>query len=237
MAIGSISSDMLHLELRQLGAKKIHSNINRVMVVKFEINPDLNVSYFLHIKDEEKIYIQRIEPYPIRNYRFETIENIINFIKKDVELFRNAANSSNFDLFLDMITKNFEVRKEIEDLFLSNNVPHELLEAFVAKENTLLQDILATEHIALGENIEKYDGEEINQKNTLEARIDKDNKAGKYVKDIYGEEEIIHPAVLSDMITDMIKKNMSSEVKAMKKELIEELTDKVADKVMKQLKK
>ena len=237
MAMGSISSDMLHLRIKQLGASKIHSNISRVMVVKFEINPHLNVSYFLHVKDEEKIYIQRIEPYPVRNYRFETIDNIISFIQKDVELFRNASNSRNFELFLDMITKNFEVRKEVEDLFLSNNVPSERLIDFIKKESGVLDEIIHSEHVKLNADVTTYEGQEVKQKNSLEERIDKEKKAGKYVKDLYGEADIVHPAVLSDMVGDIIDNKFSESKRALKEELVKELTDEVTEKVLKRLKK
>ena len=237
MPMGSISSDMLHLRLKQLGASKIHSNISRVMVVKFEINENLNVSYFLHVKDEEKIYIQRIEPYPVRNYRFETIDNIISFIQKDVELFRNASNSHNFDLFLDMITKNFEVRKEVEEFFLSNNVPAEVLAKFVEREAGLLDEIIHSDHVKLNADIEAYHGNEAKQKNSLEERIDKEKKPGKYVKDIYGEADIVQPAVLNNMIGDLIENKFEESKRALKEELVKELTDEVTAKVLKRLKK
>ena len=207
------------------------------MVVKFEINANLNVSYFLHVKDEEKIYIQRIEPYPVRNYRFETIDNIISFIQKDVELFRNASNSHNFDLFLDMITKNFEVRKEVEEFFLSNNVPAEVLAEFVKKEAALLDEIVNSDHVKLNADVEAYEGTETKQKNSLEERIDKEKKPGKYVKDIYGEADIVQPAVLNNMVGDIIENKFAESKRSLKEELVKELTDEVTEKVLKRLKK
>lgn len=237
MARGTISSDMLHLRLKQLGASKVHSNLSRVMVVKFEINEDLNVSYFLHVRDEEKIYIQRIEPYPVRNYRFETIENIISFIKTDVELFRNASNSHNFDMFLEMISKNYEVRKEVEELFLSNNVSPKVLADFIDREATLLNEIINSEHVKLNADIEPYRGDETKQRACLQDRIDKEKKPGKFVEDIYGETDIVQPGVLSKMVRDIIDDRFEDSRKALKEELVKELTDEVTEKVLQRLNK
>lgn len=128
MAKYSISADLLSLELRQMGASKVNIHSSQNLLIQFDITDELSLSYFCNIRDEGKIFIQRIEPYPIRNYSFESVANILSFIRNDVELFANAVKSSNFSLFLDIINNNYFIRKDLEQLFLLNNVPHGLLE-------------------------------------------------------------------------------------------------------------
>lgn len=136
-----ISVDLIGMELRQLGASEVHINSSKVLYVEFDLKDNLCISYFINIRDEGKIYIQRIEPYPIRNYGFETVDNVLGFIRRDVNLFANASKSSNFNLFLKIIDTNYFVRKELEELFLMNNVPHGLLENLLEDASQILEKI------------------------------------------------------------------------------------------------
>ncbi len=153
MAKHIISVDLLGMELRQLGASKVQINSSKVLYVQFDIKDNLCISYFFNIRDEGKIYIQRIEPYPIRNYGFETVENILSFVRRDVELFANASKSSNFPLFLKIIDTNYYVRKELEQLFLMRNVPHGLLEELLEDDLRILEKIKGAEFSALEESL------------------------------------------------------------------------------------
>lgn len=137
----TVSSDILHLELKQIGATAVKIFSTKSALIVFEINDELTVSYFCTIRNEEKVSLQRIEPYPVKNLQFETIDDIVDFIKRDVKVFENASNSSNFKTFLNIIEKNYQVRKEMEDLFLMNNVPEELLREFEALEDEYLQKL------------------------------------------------------------------------------------------------
>ena len=82
MIKSSISADMLGLSLRQMGAN-IQVNSSKILFVEFKISEKLTVSYFCNIRDEDQVYLQRIEPYPVRNFRFEEVENILKFIKNN----------------------------------------------------------------------------------------------------------------------------------------------------------
>lgn len=159
MIKSSISADMLGLSLRQMGAN-IQVNSSRILFVEFKINENLTVSYFCNIKDEEQVYIQRIEPYPVRNFRFEKVDNILKFIKNDVTLFANASQSSNFPLFLEIIDTNYYVRKEIEHLFLLKNVPHGLMEDLLAENKAILEKIKNSEISDLEDGAVPYTSEE-----------------------------------------------------------------------------
>lgn len=221
MARSSVSADMLHLSLKQLGATTIQSGTSRVAVVKFEINPELTVSYFYYIKDEEKIYLQRIEPYPVRNYRFETVENIISFIKKDVEQFENASKSTNFKLFLNIIHTNYEVRRELEELFLLHNVPHNMLKDVLEKENEVLEQIKNTEHIALKNDPGRFAGEEAELQNVFESGIEMAPSNINNPSELYGEISSPHPSILASIIQDAVTSSMEN----MKKDIINEIRD------------
>ena len=145
----SVSTDMLHMELKQLGASVIKAFPTKAVVIVFNIDDDLTVSYFCHVRDEEVVSLQRIEPYPIKDYRFDNVDSIIEFIKQDVNMFRNASNSSNFKKFLDIIEKNYQARKDMEDLFLMSNVSPEVLDTLENLEDEFLGKIKNIEKIQL----------------------------------------------------------------------------------------
>ncbi|MEE1038120.1 MAG: hypothetical protein U0K95_03055 [Eubacterium sp.] len=145
----TVSTDMLHLELKQLGADKIVRFPTKVVVVRFELMEDVYCSYFCHVRAEDKVYLQRIDPYPIRNHRFQNIDEIIKFIKKDLAKFQNAAKSHNFKKYLEIIDKNYQVRSDMEDLFLENNVPEEVLDKLNELESQMLKNIEEIERITL----------------------------------------------------------------------------------------
>ncbi len=220
MARSNISADMLHLSLKQLGGK-VRTASSKVTVVKFEINPTLTVSYFLHIRDEEKIYLQRIEPYPVRNYKFETVDNIVQFIKKDVEQFENASKSSNFELFLEVINTNFEVRKELEALFLLHNVPHLSMEEILKAEKETLSRIASAEHTALKNNPGTFPGENADLGDIYE--MDQDISEATDAKMLYGESKQQHHGPIYDIVKDALKEVMDESKEDLKKEIIAEL--------------
>lgn len=141
MINNNISLDILLMGCKQMGATDIDSNSTKLHIIKFKISEELTVSYLCNAKDEEKIFLQRVEPYPIRNTQFESVENILKFIKKDVLLFKNAAKSRNFKIFLDIVNKNYLIRRNIEDLFLFHNVDREFLEKVWANVNNMLEKI------------------------------------------------------------------------------------------------
>ncbi len=228
MSKSSVSADMLHLNLKQLGATQIQSGTSRVSVFKFEINQELTVSYFCYIKDEEKIYLQRIEPYPVRNYRFETVENIVSFISKDVEQFRNASKSSNFNLFLEIIHTNYEVRRELEELFLLHNVAHDELEEALTKEQAVLDNIKNTEHAtlqnALGEDL--TEGNFRKEMEKIHSQIER-GPSSMGASELYGDfgAKSALPSDLKYAINDAIRESLV------------DFKDEIRDEIKKEIKK
>ena len=98
---------------------------------------------------KEKIYLQRIEPYPIRHIKFESVDHIIEFVKNDVKQFRNATNSSNFDLFLEIANKIYQIDTDVEHFFLNHNVDTEDLEYIDHKLGRVLHKIEHSKKIKL----------------------------------------------------------------------------------------
>ncbi|MEG0918795.1 MAG: hypothetical protein RR967_02035 [Anaerovoracaceae bacterium] len=137
----NISNDLIKIAFRQLGAKEIKTTTTKMNVIIFEINEKLTVSYLCNAKDEEKIYLQRIEPYPIRHIKFESVDHIIDFVTEDIARFKNATNSSNYDLFLEIADKVYRVDTEVEHLFLNHNVNRENLEHIDDNLGWLLEKI------------------------------------------------------------------------------------------------
>jgi len=124
-----ISYDMINMELRQMGATNIESNATHIVIVDFDISEDMRISYLYNVKDENDIYLQRIEPYPIRKTKMHTEEDVISFIDADIKKFKRAYQSSKFSIFLNLINKVSTYDEEIEDLFLRYNIEREYAEA------------------------------------------------------------------------------------------------------------
>ena len=141
MANDNISWDILHMNLKQLGATNIETTPTKINRVEFKICPILTVSYFFNAKNEDKIFLQRIDPYPIQNMKFEDVDEILEFIKRDVTRFTNAAHSSNFPTFLRIMDKCYDLRKDIEKFFLLYNVDKNLLKKIEDELDMMIENI------------------------------------------------------------------------------------------------
>lgn len=144
MTSDNISNDLINIAFRQLGATKIKTTPTKMNVIEFEINEELRVSYLCNAKDEAKIYLQRIEPYPIRHIKFESVDHIIDFVKEDIKHFQNAAKSSNFNKYLEIANKIYRLDKDVEHLFLHYNVPSNDLDYIDEKLGHILDKIEET---------------------------------------------------------------------------------------------
>lgn len=128
MVSDNFSSDILNMALRQLGATSIDSSLCKMNLIKFEISPQLTLSYICNTMGEEKVYLMRISPYPIRNARFENLDSVVEYISRDITLYKNAANTSKYAKFIDISKKSYQIRTEVENLFLFHKVNREILE-------------------------------------------------------------------------------------------------------------
>ncbi len=136
-----VSSDMLTMAFKQLDATDIETINTKTILVNFTLENDTEVTYMCSAHEEGEIYLQRVLPYPIRQIKFGNTLDILKFINKDMKLFKNASKSSNFPLFLEIIEKNYDIRANIERLFLEHNVDHDFLTEVLNELNQVTIEI------------------------------------------------------------------------------------------------
>ena len=117
-----VSSEMINLRLRQMGATKIQGSLRSTNLVLFQIDEEFELKYIYNVKDDEVIYLQRLSPYPISRVKFQCEDDVIEFIQEDITTFRNARKSSNFDTFIKLTSTTSQLVETLEDLFLFYNV-------------------------------------------------------------------------------------------------------------------
>lgn len=107
-------------ELKKLGAK-VHDIQGIMFIVKFQIN-GYKISYLYHLNPDNTFTLERIKPYYMTIGEFKTEEAIVDIIKVDIEQFRNAMLSSNFDQFIEIDDHLTKLVRLFEDLYLYYNI-------------------------------------------------------------------------------------------------------------------
>ncbi|MCR1897677.1 hypothetical protein NSA47_01555 [Irregularibacter muris] len=114
-------------DLRELGCT-VDEIDNNIVYVKYYIHPESNpdtqfkLKYTYHRDNHGGFFIDRIRPYSLPLGRFETEEEIVKFILKDIELFSNAVNSNNFPEFVELGNRIETFKHSFESFFLHKNV-------------------------------------------------------------------------------------------------------------------
>ncbi|MGE4549508.1 MAG: hypothetical protein AB7C89_08175, partial [Intestinibacillus sp.] len=136
--------DLIGVVLRQLGASSIREISSIMHIVNFDLGDGTEVSYVFNITKNSRYFLQRMRPYPLPQGKFGDVQEIIEFITKDIAAFRNAHNSSNFNKFVHVTDKMSQLMVKMEDLFLHYNISgaelesfHQQLEALVRAADTL----------------------------------------------------------------------------------------------------
>jgi hypothetical protein len=138
MNINNAQGDSIEILLRQMGASDVTKIRGLLYFMTFKLSDDVEISYSYNINTKNKYFLQRIKPYPIPQGVFSDEYEIVSFIKKDLQKFSTAMNSSNFNLFIDVARKVNNITSMAEYLFLNYNVNvNQLL-----RINTELDDIL-----------------------------------------------------------------------------------------------
>lgn len=141
MNSNAIEGDLIEVNLRQAGASKIVEASSAMYLVEFNLIDDLTISYIYNITHKEKYYLQRIKPYPISQGKFADEQEIVAYITKDVNKFRNATLSSNFQAFLHVTKTVSTLTDRMEELFLNHNVDGTDLMILNDKIDTLISTI------------------------------------------------------------------------------------------------
>ena len=124
----TVTGDIIALKLRQLQTKDIRMIRSNMYFVDFELDDGTKVSYVFNITKGDKFFLQRMRPYAIVHGKFGTADEIVDFIRKDIAMFRNAVKSSNFPACIKTFQAGSEVSRQIERLFLTHNTDPQKLE-------------------------------------------------------------------------------------------------------------
>jgi hypothetical protein len=127
-------------ELKKMGARVL--DIQGIMYyVKFDLEGHA-ISYMYHLKDDNSFYMERIKPYTMPLGDYENEEEIVDVIRVDIEQFRNAMRSKNFDRFITIDDHISTLVRLFEDLFLYYNIDKEDLDQLDDRVNGVLETIL-----------------------------------------------------------------------------------------------
>lgn len=118
----TVEQDRATIIFRQMGGK-VKSIHGVQCYIKFCIDDSIEVYYVYNVNKDNEYYLQRIKPYPFGAGVFTSVDMIIQFVKEDLERFKNASLSSVFDIFIENNQRLNTLMESIENLFLRKNVP------------------------------------------------------------------------------------------------------------------
>lgn len=134
-----IRHEMCKDELKDLGARVI--DIQGIMfLVKFNLNSNA-VTYAYHLNEDNTFYLERVKPYFLSIGDYKSEEEIVDVIKVDIEQFKNAMQSSNYNQFIDIDHHLSQLVRLFEDLYLYYNINKEDLELLDADVDNILLKI------------------------------------------------------------------------------------------------
>ncbi|MCK8059076.1 MULTISPECIES: hypothetical protein [unclassified Fusibacter] len=134
-----IRHDMCKQELNSMGAKVL--DLQGVMTfVKFRFN-DTKIAYIYNIRPDNTYFFERVKPYAMAIGEFASEEEIIDLIKIDIEQFKNAMHSSNFNKFIEIDSDIAKTVRIFEDLYLYYNIRKEDLESLASEVSDMLAAI------------------------------------------------------------------------------------------------
>lgn len=138
-----IRHDLCKSELKDMGARII--DIQGIMsLVKFVINGH-TITYAYHVNEDNTFYLERVKPYflSIGDYAHE--EDIVDTIREDIDQFKNAMQSSNFEQFIEIDNHLSQLVRLFEDLYLYYNIEKPdlaRLDASVDEVLVIIKDIM-----------------------------------------------------------------------------------------------
>jgi len=134
-----IRHDICKEELKQMGAKFI--DIQGIMsLVKFYIN-GYKISYAYHLNEDNTYLLERIKPYFLSIGYYEYEEDIVDVIRTEIDQFKNAMKSSNFQQFIELDNHLSKLVRLFEDLYLYYNINKEDLATLDDSVDCILDNI------------------------------------------------------------------------------------------------
>ncbi len=127
-------------ELKAMGANML--DIQGIMYyVKFNLEGH-PISYMYHLKEDNTFYMERIKPYTMPLGDYDNEEDIVDVIRIDIDQFRNAMHSKNFERFITIDDHISTLVRLFEDLFLYYNIDKQDLDQLDGRVNAVLETIL-----------------------------------------------------------------------------------------------
>lgn len=147
----SVQGDTIEARLRYLGDAEIQKVTGTMYFVTFKFEDDVEVSYVYNINAKNKYFLQRIKPYPLPEGVFSNQDQVVEFIKRDFKKFKNAKNSSNFPLFLELTNMMNAVSHDMESFFLNYNMDKayitQLVDDLKKMKQTMDESKKGSEHV------------------------------------------------------------------------------------------
>lgn len=137
----TVSGDIINLKLRQMNASNITLVRSNMYIVDFTLENGVIVSYVFNITKKDKYFLQRMRPYAMVQGKYADTREIVRVIRADLEKFRNAAKSHNFEEFVEISQKNLRLTEEVEDMFLTHNIDKAELDQINSELDCLLKRV------------------------------------------------------------------------------------------------
>lgn len=132
-----ISQDTM--KLQQMGAKVNVIN-STLCYVRFDLSGFI-LEYVYNVNSKGNYFLERIKPYPLAIDQFESEQDVVELIKKDVEKFRNALNCHHIGSFITIARDISQTFRTFEDTFLNYNIPGEKVQKIHKKIQALALEI------------------------------------------------------------------------------------------------
>lgn len=121
-----ITSSVNKIKLKQLGAK-VESVQSKIYHVTFMVE-ETKLEYYYNINESGKFFLERMTPF-YKDFGVFTEENYaIKAIYEDVEYFKNAVNSKNYQRFVELSREIEKIHDDYSYLFLHHNIPADSLD-------------------------------------------------------------------------------------------------------------
>ncbi|MCA0384759.1 MAG: hypothetical protein LCH34_04050 [Firmicutes bacterium] len=134
-----IRHELCKEELKNYGAHI--TDIEGIMfLVKFKLE-DYKITYAYHLNEDNTYYLERVKPYFLSVGTYKTEEEIVEIIKVDIDQFRNAIHSSNFNQFIEIDNHISQLVRLFEDLYLYYNISKEDLSKLDDDVDNILETI------------------------------------------------------------------------------------------------
>ncbi len=131
--------DLCIKDLENLGAKVVDfKGIMTLATFKLET---VTIAYMYWHKKNGDYFVERILPYYMPVGDFKQEETIIESISNDIDQFKNAANSKNFNKFVNIDSKIMKLVRLFEDLYLYYNIDKENIEKLDKEINHVYETI------------------------------------------------------------------------------------------------